>query len=1084
MNDDPRQLIESFACPSRCVHDAERVVVFRLTEVIKEVLLRKYKDHVYARRHDPLLIVYGSDCTPVMNRERYRQHFRNLDVVRKPKQGNEWLIQRLFVKDLLGRTSVLFTEPLRMIRKTAWAHLEAARQLAPLPRELGHEGPLVFHLCFDRAVQGAASRHFEELCASLHQQMSSSTTAGRARLMDLLTWNTTSGCALHDTHGGFRRSMLDYVDDAELMKNAWVCVQAIRQSMNVLARGIFEWLPGVLDFVDWDLPDDEQRILWEVLGLDEPLIDAQMALKIRWDEGSLKVNPAAQADPEAPQAIATTLLAMWRIQEWTDSRWGTMGSSSRSVALARLTGLQALLSDLRRKPYVSEFYTSGIDRLSDEVAHMFVVGAIGSWLTDSILQILFDDDRLPLVIASIDEEVSVVYDWLGHLPDGVWRVLAGIASAPPQCIRSEALSIVLASASYAMWRFLDVREAPFTLMGENKEQKLAEFLASPMPERGVPKKIWELDHIGYARESVIGILEVAEQASWSFMVGEQGHATCTRVMKHHPDYGQNMMACRSTIMQAAPLVSDTPEEKRYKAAVLRCARLGHKRPQNISGRHMFCKELIKQAQASKGKGGMYDDPEIGKKVFRFHAKPWSEADAGKRQLFEDEALQERARKRQRLEDDRTIARASLQIERGRLRESLQRGGPHRMSSCKFTDVELSAFADLLKGGAMSDTQIAERRARAQLGVDEPPKKFQHALSSFAPASAVKAAPLLPWVRSVCQHRSCFKQALFRLKTADSEEIFRFAWAMQNPLVLGLVCCDPAPLLARALQPSEIMGRADVWDMEYQLLPTRLKFSDRVGDLCPEASVEVKQVSTIMSGFIIGTDCEWQSFDKALATMGIQGIPATSARAPPQKKQSPDPALVTQNPWLLDLLGGLGSSVSSAPRAVRSPAPVAENDLGDEPLPQDAVEAAFDALHQRRAEVAGADAAVAQGFAWTVLGGKWTLQHRGVAFDSYRGQASSKAAKEWAASHHLQASSTFSLAKYGPEICGVLVQCWTDKMNHFYEVSGRRPAPAFSFSEQHAASFGEKEEFSSLFGSAPHAVVQRAQALRELRPRSS
>lgn len=373
---------------------------------------------------------------------------------------------------------------------------------------------------------------------------------------------------------------------------------------------------------------------------------------------------------------------------------------------------------------------------------------------------------------------------------------------------------------------------------------------------------------------------------------------------------------------------------------------------------------------------------------------------------------------------------------------------------------------------------------AQLGVDEPPMNFQQALSAFATPAAANTAPLLPWVRVVCQNRQLFRHALFRLKADGSEEILRYSWAMQNPLVLGLVYCEVSPMLARNSLPFDMMGRADLFEDEYQLIPNIFKFSDKVGDLDPAATVEVKQLSTHPSAFVVGTDCEWEPFESAMASMGIQQRSGgTSARPPLQRPQPPDASLVMQNPWLLDLFGGVGGASSSGSRRPAAPSPVPDNDQAqhDDSFSPRAVEAAFDALHQRRAEVAVADAA-SDGFSWTVLGGKWTMQNRGVAFDSYRGQPSSKTSKDWAASHNMQTSATFSLAKYGPEVCAIMVQYWTDKMNHYYRVSKGQRAPAYQFSEQDLASFVEEDEFASLFGSAPRAVAQRAQALRDLRPR--
>jgi hypothetical protein len=305
-------------------------------------------------------------------------------------------------------------------------------------------------MCLDRAVHDAVSRHLKENAAFVQSQLAKDLAPGKARLLDLLTWHTSSGCALHDTHGGFRRGFSDYAGDPQNLKDAWHVIQSFRDSMNDIAQGIAEWLPTVLSFRVWDMCEDSQRILWEALGLEPEVISVQLQLQLRWQDDRLCIHPSARDDPEAPQAIATTLLSIWRIKEWTESRWGTMGSSCRSAVLAMVTGLPSLIACLRRKPGASEYYLSGWSKLSESVRTMFLLGALGSWVTDGIMAVLFDDDRLPMVINNIDDDVACELAWLAGFPEDVWVFLAGKVGVPVQGIRSDAFGVAMASASYCM----------------------------------------------------------------------------------------------------------------------------------------------------------------------------------------------------------------------------------------------------------------------------------------------------------------------------------------------------------------------------------------------------------------------------------------------------------------------------------------------------------------------------------------------------------------------------------------------------------------------------------------------------------
>lgn len=267
-----------------------------------------------------------------------------------------------------------------------------------------------------------------------------------------------------------------------------------------------------------------------------------------------------------------------------------------------------------------------------------------------------------------------------------------------------------------------------------------------------------------------------------------------------------------------------------------------------------------------------------------------------------------------------------------------------------------------------------------------------------------------------------------------------------------------------------------------MLPDCFKYSDRVGDLSPEAVVDVKLETTWLGGLHVGADEEWCPFSKVVAALGLhEENAATTSRAPPKKRHTPNADLVLENPWLLDLLGDPSGGVPAGARAASSSSSSAEAQAEPDPLTPNEIEDVFDALHARRAEFATV-AQSSDGFSRTVLGGRWTQQHRGVAHDSYRGQACTKQSKEWALAHGLPASATFSLAKYGVETCAVLVQYWTDKMNFLFRLSqGRTGRWPHKFSDADLSAFVEKADFAQLFGRVPRAVEQRAAALRAIKP---
>ena len=83
-----------------------------------------------------------------------------------------------------------------------------------------------------------------------------------------------------------------------------------------------------------------------------------------------------------------------------------MGSSCRAVIAGMLTGLDSLVAYIRGRPDESDFYIHGYERCQGDVRRFFAVGALTSWMSDAVLEILLEDDMLPVVEQQIDEEIE------------------------------------------------------------------------------------------------------------------------------------------------------------------------------------------------------------------------------------------------------------------------------------------------------------------------------------------------------------------------------------------------------------------------------------------------------------------------------------------------------------------------------------------------------------------------------------------------------------------------------------------------------------------------------------------------------
>ena len=109
------------------------------------------------------------------------------------------------------------------------------------------------------------------------------------------------------------------------------------------------------------------------------------------------------------------------------------------------------------------------------------------------------------------------------------------------------------------------------------------------------------------------------------------------------------------------------------------------------------------------------------------------------------------------------------------------------------------------------------------------------------------------------------------------------------------------------------------------------------------------------------------------------------------------------------------------------------------LGDDAADATFIELLQKRAEWGAKYVVRADNFKVAVLGGAWTMRFNGVACDAVKACAVSKETKEWRARYDLPKEASYAARKYEADYAIGLALFWSSRMKHdlgIYEESGR------------------------------------------------
>ena len=346
----------------------------------------------------------------------------------------------------------------------------------------------------------------------------------------------------------------------------------------------------------------------------------------------------------------------------------------------------------------------------------------------------------------------------------------------------------------------------------------------------------------------------------------------------------------------------------------------------------------------------------------------------------------------------------------------------------------------------------------------------------------------PWLSTVCWNRSFFTDCCFRVITPDGNRNFKLAYALQKPLL-----CAFQKVREVAVEDPE-MGMARFFDynlhvfrhnFEILLQPDMIVYSD---DSPFDAAwpVEVLVDCKYRHGGKLVSDAHWVAWD-TIAWRFARGrhIHHEDTGVEPARPTNDDsnlPIWVTC-PWLIEDWTALyDAEFKGADRSGRD----GIDDGGGEPdedMGDDAdLAEALAALDARRAfwNVDGNDTVLVD-FTWALRGGGWTALHRGVPYDSFRGQAANGTAKLFCQLYGFAQSNTFSIALFGEAHAQQLARMWCDKLQFFFNMwIENLDAGNYHFVDADIAMYVEPAWVDEL-ADGPEQTVRRCNGIRALRP---
>ena len=208
-------------------------------------------------------------------------------------------------------------------------------------------------------------------------------------------------------------------------------------------------------------------------------------------------------------------------------------------------------------------------------------------------------------------------------------------------------------------------------------------------------------------------------------------------------------------------------------------------------------------------------------------------------------------------------------------------------------------------------------------------------------------------------------------------------------------------------------------------------------VAPMADIEVLRGLVHVGGRIVASDSDWLPLVVVLRSLPARGTPLSSSSSSSAPRAKEIETLLEQYPFLEGLIAEQEAQRRRASHLPGADMSVAREVIDSIDLEELDTAALFDELRARRASVVSAEAEDGPGddFTVRVLGGEWTLAHKGVPYDTFKASVvSGGLAEGWCRAHLLATSASYACARFGDEGALICATAWCQMLQYYYDIA--------------------------------------------------
>ena len=1046
MADDLLPLLQRLAAPGTSTTQGEVQTAVNLSVMLHDFQRSICKKFVQQARGLPLLMSYTVDPTSFALVATHTQQGDSKTVLRKGKVLHELLMQRMVLKRHGAEGSVprMVIDYPRVLSqgKSAKHVFQCAQQFLPIPGQWAHDGFLVVHLCADGALHGPLAdlmlAHQQALDQEQARAEADASLSGRPHH----TLFISCPCAAHVIQNSLKWAMPENVTD-EVLKDLHICVESLRNSFSLLQGHLYDFLRKHLAFREGDHDHDAARQFWCALGVEADVLQQFIDVHPLWDGLHLWVASDLEGVENSITKVSWLMLKVFRWQRFTQSRFLSLGTSSRGLVASMAVGLEGLVALTRADPLATDFHLHGFSHLSQHCRELAVVCAMASYPADSGLQLILADDRLAAQHAEFWRGMLEEQQWLQELPLQVWSALVSILrlTVDAAAIRSRCLSASLTSLGYVHVNLMRVLQSePWRwCIGTHRENLQELQAADSQCSHPFSQQLRDYLQMGGSVDTALAVLSLLQQCSFSTMGVEQQHGSYATMKRHHPGYGLQSLAARGYLHSCRALFS--PEEM---ASVLEKfqkeqEKLQRKQPHKVGGRSMFLQRMLAAEETAVHEDSVLTSPHHSPQLqhqqhrLRLAQTLWQTLPPAERAQYDKMATAYAQAQKAQLEDQIAELHTRRQLYEARqAQDAVQLATRNMVSSCRLASPDLDLFFQEFRKCQQQAQRFTRRQHALMDAPEEPSAADMQRLHEHWPESKKAEAERPPnWLKTMAVQRELFLHAVI----AQSANVHSTAWFVlyikKSPVEAAVMQMEVA--LPQEL-PASCCSDGDQWPPKYSTWTFR----------CSSPKFALLKESDFEDGpiFVI-PNCFWcenyvVSLEGAFELQAWQenfgvksGRDSDESKSKKARLTADMQEHIANHPWMAEYLHAAVPKPHSSASASSSTGEGHKGRVAVRNLEDDDVDELWASLQSRRETWRAEEAMVQDHFVTQIRGGRWTKANLGTVADCVAALAMRGEPTTFCMQYALPKMSSYSFAKYGERVAFRLAQEWCARMQHFY-----------------------------------------------------